>query len=952
MVKIMKFYEDLSKIQVNREAPRAYYIPYATEADALSGDRANSKYYRLLNGTWDFTYYERGECDEGTQNCQKGTIKVPGVWQLQGYSKPMYTNVNYPHPVDPPYVPDDNPMGVYTRTFELDSQWAKRRTYIVFEGVSSHIELYINDKFVGISSGSHLPAEFELTEYVCEGVNTITAKVRKWCAGSYLEDQDFFRLSGIFRDVYLLSRDTDHLHDIEIYADDKTITYNGEGEVTIYDASNRIADLSKPVLWNAEEPYLYTVIIHHGDEYIPQRVGMRKIEISDKYELLINGVSVKLKGVNHHDTHPTDGYTMSDDFIRNELKLMKKLNINCIRTSHYPPTPFFLELCDEMGFYVVDETDIEIHGFVTRMSGYKWDMESADWICTNPEWEDAFLDRMIRMVERDKNHPSVIMWSLGNESGHGENHEKMYQWTKKRDNSRLVHYEGGSFIEWETGVFPEGTSDVISYMYIGVDGMEERGQTPRNRPIFLCEYSHAMGNGPGDIHDYWEVIYKYPNLIGGCIWEWADHTVVGDDGTYLYGGDFGEKTHDGNFCCDGLVFPDRSLKAGSLEAKAVYQPFKTDFNGDTFTVHNLHDFISLSRFSVYYSVEADGVTIDENTIRIATPAKSTETFDFDLKMPKTCKYGAYFNVSLMSATGEEIAITQHKLDVPIVSDNNYDSDKLTLTALGNDVTITGDGFVHHFDTHTGMISNINGLLSAPSKISVWRAPTDNDRRIKTQWGLINGDNTSGMNYNLLCPKVYDCEVSDNAVTVKGSLAGISRKPFMHYTATYTFINDGSIDVSLKGEIEEDAVFLPRLGFEFTLPKSSSAFSYFAMGPYECYCDMHHHARYGMYKSNAQKEYVPYIMPQEHGNHFGARLVDMENSLKFTSDNDFEFSVSEYTSEELTRATHTNELRKSGNITVRIDYKNSGIGSASCGTTLLKKYEMNDKSVSFNFRISL
>ena len=511
-------------------------------------------------------------------------IPVPSCWQLQGYENPNYTNINYPYPADPPYLPDDNPCGVYNREFTVDKKWG--RLYFVFEGVSSCASLYINDRYVGFTQGSRLQAQFDITDFISDGKNTVTVKVLKWCVGSYLEDQDAFRYNGIFRDVYILQRPEKHITDVEIIPNEKSfnIKLDGKADVKI-SADNKVLfegdmdnELSfapeKPVLWNAEKPYLYDIELARNGEILRFKSGLRSVKISENYELLINGVSVRLHGVNHHDTSKYRGWCQTDEELRQDLLLMKKLNINCVRTSHYPPTPKFIGMCDEIGLYVVCETDIETHGFLRRLPnvGYRFDMESNAWPATMSDWKDEHIERMKRMVEVFKNNPCIIMWSTGNESGHGCNHLEMIKWTRSRDNSRLIHCEDAS----RKGQFHN--ADVFSWMYPGYSDLENKALTDDvNMPIFLCEYSHAMGNGPGDVWDYNELFDKYPKLIGGCIWEWADH-VVTVDGVEKYGGDFeGELTYDGNFCCDGLVFADRSLKAGSLEAKAAYQPIKTGF---------------------------------------------------------------------------------------------------------------------------------------------------------------------------------------------------------------------------------------------------------------------------------------------------------------------------------------------------------------------------------------
>jgi beta-galactosidase len=939
----MRSYENLNLISENREPQRSYYIPYDTLEKALEGNKDKSNFYKLLNGEWNFAYFER-DIDVPEVITEWDKIPVPSNWQMHGYDIPYYTNVNYPHPVDPPYVPDDNPCGVYAMEFELDKQWSDRDTYIVFEGVNSCLYLYVNDEYVGYSQGSHLQSEFHISKYVKEGNNKLTVKVLKWCSGSYLEDQDFFRLSGIFRDVYLLSRDKDSARDIEIRVENKTITVS-EKDYVIYDGNNKIEILENPILWNAEKPYLYTVVVKSASEYIPFKVGIRDISVSEKGELLINGVSVKLKGVNRHDTHPTLGHYTPYDFMKAELLKMKELNINCIRTSHYPPTPEFLNLCDELGFYVVDETDIEIHGFSSRDTGYGYDIGNPDWICDQKQWENAFVERAQRMVERDKNHACVIMWSMGNESGYGCNHDAMIAWTKNRDKSRLVHFEGANLVKDECGV------DVVSRMYTSPAGIEEFAKNEDKRPFFLCEYSHAMGNGPGDVWDYWQKIYQYPKLIGGCVWEWADHTVV-VDGVYKYGGDFGEVTHDGNFCCDGMVFPDRSFKAGSLEVKAVYQNMKTSVERNKVAVTNLYDFTNLKEYKLQWKVVCDGEVIKTGELVCNIEPHETKEYSLDFNLPKSCKLGCHLDLSLVNKEEYEVAMEQHALEV--VSESGVITSVVSAKFEEEKevIKITGDNFTYIFNKHYGNFESlvIDGeeRLAELTKLTAWRAPTDNDRRIKYKWGLFE-DNRSGENLNRIFSKVYSCELKDNKIFVNGSLSGISRSPFLRFNNEITVSAEGEIEVKFEGKVKEKCVFLPRLGFEFSIPKKDEKFKYYGMGPYENYVDMCHHTKVGMYESSAKEEYIPYIMPQEHGNHIKTKVLEI-GVLKFTTKDEFEFSVSNYTSEMLTNAKHTDELIENENTIVRIDYKNSGIGSNSCGPELLEQYRLKEKEISFEFSI--
>ncbi|MCR4719917.1 MAG: DUF4981 domain-containing protein [Firmicutes bacterium] len=943
----MREYERIDCISDNREPQRAYYIPYDSLEKALKGVKEESKFYRLLNGVWNFKYFD-SEFDVPDKIEKWDRIPVPSCWQLYGYDKIGYTNVNYPFPVDPPYVPDINPCGIYNTDFYIDEDWNLRQTYIVFEGVCSCIFLYINGEYAGYSQGSHLQAEFEISKYIKSGNNELTVKVFKWCSGSYLEDQDFFRFNGIFRDVYLLSREKNHIKDIKVSADCKSISVSYPN-YDIYDAENRIADLDKPVFWNAENPYLYTVVVKSKSEYIPIKVGMREISISDNFELLVNGVSVKLKGVNHHDTNAYNGYVMTYDELLTDLVKMKELNINTVRMAHYPPTPEFLSMCDELGFYVIDETDLETHGFVSRNTGYKWDDKERpnEWIHSMPEWESSFVDRIIRMYERDKNHPCIIMWSTGNESGHGINHRKMIEWLRGRDASRIIHCEDATRQGYH------GVSDIVSLMYIGVNDLEEKyiNNEDLKYPVFLCEYSHAMGNGPGDVYDYVKLLYRYPKFIGGCIWEWADHTVV-KNSVPLYGGDFEELTHDGNFCCDGLVFYDRKFKAGSYNTKYSYQYFGSEYKNGRLYITNYYDFTDLNKYEFRFELVVDGKIAESYIKKIDVKPHNTSEIQLDFALNKSCEMGTYLNICQLE-NGFERGFIQH--EIKSVKPNAYIGKSVNcLSEDSKNIYVRTKYATYKFSKILGNISSIvkNGeeLLAEAVRLTAWRAPTDNDRKIKSNWGLFE-DNLSGINLNKLFNKVYSYSIEGNEITVIGSLAGVSRIPFLNYTLKYGFYENG-VHVTLDGDINEqiNCPFFPRLGFEFALNKNNDKFTYFGMGEMENYCDMCRHTKIGKYSSTAENEYVNYIMPQEHGNHTRTKMLKMGCGLEFIGDSEFEFNISEYTSDELTRATHINELVKSNRTNVRVDYMVSGIGSNSCGPQLLEKYRLKKGKFSFSFYI--
>ncbi len=932
----MRRYENLQYIHENTLPPRAHYIPYDTLKKALEGERAHSDFYTLLNGEWQFKYFSRDvDCPEVITDWD--TVSVPSCWQTTGYEPPYYTNVNYPIPVDPPYVPDDNPVGVYRKVVRITAQQAARKNYIVFEGVSSCVELYLNGRYVGFSTVSHCTSEFSL-DFV-EGENEIIAKVYKWCMGTYLEDQDFFRNNGIFRDVYLLSRNEGHLFDLAVGYDDKSFWC--DYAYTLFDADGNPVKTEEPILWNAEKPYLYTAVIEHAGEFIPVKVGFRTQGVAENGEFLINGVSVKLKGINHHDTHPINGYCQTVDELRDELLKMKQLNINCIRTSHYPPKPAFLELCDELGFYVIDEADVETHGIAARKDGCGYD-ESEFWPCQNPIWRDAHIDRAERLLQRDKNHTSVIMWSLGNEANYGENFAAMSEYIRANDTKmgyrRLVHYEncydkgeGNKF----TTVDPD-TVDVVSRMYPSIDEIDDLIATGDKRPIFLCEYSHAMGNGPGDLGDYWSYIYAKPQVIGGCIWEWADHVAPLPDGKLGYGGDFGELTHDSNFCVDGLVFADRSFKTGSLEAKKIYQPFDTKYENGVLTVLNRYDFTSLCELDVTYKYEVDGMTVKRGRLELCTAPHDTESVALDIdSMP--CKYGAYLNVYFRNKDGYEIGFTQHEISKGKAQASGMGEPRITVE--GELATVVGEGFEYKFDLHYGRIESLDGLTRSPMLLSVWRAPTDNDRRIKNKW--------QNERYDKCFVKTYESVVDGNTITAKGAIGGVSRLNFINYEVKYTFFGDGTVDVKMNALFETDRAFLPRLGFEFKT--AAENFKYFGYGPCEAYADMHNAAKMGMYESSAADEYVDYVKPQEHGNHYNTKYLAI-GGYEFASDEGFECNVSKYSARTLTETAHNFELVPDEYNTVRIDCRVSGIGSNSCGPALLRKYRADDERMSLHFTI--
>lgn len=948
----MRMYEDLTNLQKKRLKPRSFYIP-ENQGGCVS-----------LNGLWAFSYYER-DCDP--QPVKTGTIPVPSCWQCEGYGAPGYTNVIYPHPVDPPYVPMDNPMGVYQREFLVED--LSKRYYLVFEGVSSCLELYVNGKFAGYSQGSHLQAEFDITDWVRSGANTVMAKVRKWCSGSYLEDQDFFRFNGIFRDVYLLKRPQGHIVDIAISTGDGCIqvSFQGSATIALFDGEKNLLEtrqaenyaefaVAAPVLWNAEAPYLYELVFQYEEEVIRQQVGFVTYGVNQRGAFTVNGVEVKLKGVNHHDTHPKNGYTMTEEELLRDLMLMKKLNINCIRTSHYPPGPKMLEYCNRLGFYVMLETDLETHGFCNRRaggSGYDCVNGNPEWIGNQSQWLPAFMERMERAYHRDKNNPCIFSWSTGNESGHCDNHYSMIQWLRKTDKNRLVHCEDASRAADERrsaqGV-PEFYTrpDMHSRMYLPLPSLEAYAQDPeRKLPLFLCEYSHAMGNGPGDPGDYWQIIRKYPKLIGGCVWEWADHTLL-VDGVPRYGGDFGELTADGNFCADGLVTYDRKWKAGSLNLKYVYQNVDFQRKVNAVVITNRHNFLTLGSYRLEIEIVVDGKSTWKQ--EMVWPLLPGESRALDIPVPDFSELGAFVVAKAYDSDGDVAALWEQEL--PTEHPAPARKAALTLTETETSFLLQANGTVYELSKRTALPVQIfaegREYLAQPAEMTVWRAPTDNDRNIKNKWGHPN--TWEGENFDRIFNHVYTATRKTDSVCFTGSLAGVGRMPFLRYALTYSLDAEGALCLRIHADVDEKRIWLPRFGLEFALPEENHRFRYFGRGPRENYRDMYAHTTTGWFSSHTDQEYFPYIMPQEHGNHTGCKKLCLAGGLCFCAEDAFEMRVSAYSTQALTQATHQDELKKNDLVNLRIDYKNSGLGSNSCGPELLEQYRLSEKAFDFAFRI--
>lgn len=980
-------------ISENRCPPRAYYIPYAdAESAAAREPKANDRFCSL-NGDWAFGYFSAPE--EIRLDALHDTIPVPSCWETLGYGQVQYTNINYPFPFTPPDVPAENPVGVYRRTVMLHGAG---RFYIVFEGVSSYLELYVNGQYVGFSKASHLQAEFDITGWIRrDAENELTVRVFTWNDGSYLEDQDFFRYHGIFRDVYLLQRPENHIRDIAVHTTvdgQVTVDYDFTGdpqpvEMWLTDENGvRLPELkvAYPRLWTAETPHLYGLTIACGGEYIYKKIGFRSIAVSGRGELCINDVPVKLKGVNRHDSHPELGYTTPYEHMWADLVLMKQHNVNCVRTSHYPNDPHFVEMCDEIGMYVIDECDMETHG-----------AEHAYGLCTrssimqlasNADWYDAYMDRMQRMVERDKNSVSIIIWSLGNEGQFGTNHVAMARWTKARDPERLIHYERSAFPNKAYGadqITIHPCIDVVGRMYTNLRDLETQGSmAEHSRPYLLSEYAHAMGLGPGAIADYWKLFYRYPRLIGGCVWEWCDHISVQRDAAgnaiECYGGDSGDFPNDGNFCVDGLCYPDRTPHTGMKTMKYVMQPVEMKLLDETcgkLQLINRYDFCNLNTLVGHWSVRCGADVLCAGDLSVDLAAHQTGTVTLGYTLPRRAPQAYDLTVEFVTAkpsawsgAGYPLAHAQFCLPVKRTADAPVPAGTLRTEQSGRTVTVHSAGTDYAFDTATGMMTNLtaNGraLLKAPARLTVWRAPTDNDRYIKADWYA------EFLDHVRFYARSHKLEQDEDGVTLTfhGFVGAVSRLPLYNADIVYTFdgggmhvqVNadavvydhDGRRDLLYGFNLRRD-LFLPRFAMEYRLDKSFEQLQYYGMGPEECYVDLDAHALRGVWESTVTEQYEPYIKPQECGNHTQTQWVSLcSDSAKLTvrADETMEFSALHYRMETLEHHAHRHELAPDDETVLLVNYKVGGLGSGSCGPVTEERDRLRDPIIRFGYRLAV
>ena len=1004
---VPRYYENLSVLHENTMPARAYYIPASRRMDNLVEHREESDRMQLLNGTWKFQYFNSiydiqdsfFEKNYDTENFDE--IQVPSVWQMAGYDTHQYTNIRYPFPFDPPYVPQDIPCGAYVHTFEYSRDEKAPKSFLNFEGVDSCFYVWINGSYIGYSQVSHMTSEFDVTDVLQDGTNTVAVLVMKWCDGSYLEDQDKFRMSGIFRDVYILKRPKQAISDYHIKTRIEDMLAKVEIEMKFYSPLNvkisiedrngavvalgsiaeegtAVLEIASPELWNTENPYLYKLILETENEVIVDHIALRKIEIKDQV-IYLNGQKIKFRGVNRHDSDPVTGFTINSEQITTDLTLMKQHNFNAIRSSHYPNAPFFYEMCDKYGFMVIDEADIEAHGpFMiyrkedTDYNRFKrWNEKIAD----DPVWEEAIVDRVKLMVERDKNRFCIVMWSMGNESAYGCNFEKALEWTKNFDPDRITQYESARYRNYDE-TYDYSNLDVYSRMYPALSEIQEYLDKDGSKPFLLVEYCHSMGNGPGDFEDYFQMIQDNDKMCGGFVWEWCDHAIAhgtAENGKtiYAYGGDHGEEIHDGNFCMDGLVYPDRTVHTGLLEYKNVYRPARViSYNKESgeLVLHNYMDFDDLKDYvKISYELTQDGLVISKGILPEFSVASHGEgKTNLKISVPENGKcylkliYHLKKELPLLDEDHilgfDEIEVskedTKCKLAEKWIPKTVVDSE-LQVNENDTQIHIKGREFAYTIDKRTALFTEMKfagrEYLNHPMELNIWRAPTDNDMYIKSEWKKAH--------YDKAYTRAYTTEVVQGKhgvkITSHASVVAETVQKILDVTITWKIEAAGKIDADIAVTKDDEFPDLPRFGVRMFLDKKLSAVRYFGMGPQESYCDKHQAASHGLYHANVDDLHEDYIRPQENGSHYDCEYVELNNSrygIVVSAENAFSFNASYYTQEELEKKTHNYELTESDSVVFCVDYALNGIGSNSCGPVVLDQYRFDD--VLFRFQFTL
>lgn len=1020
------YHENLEVFHVNTLDNHAYFIPFSKGCDPFA-ERTESERFELLNGTWDFKYYESAIDmeDDFTDLLLPDKIEVPSCIQLKGYDKPQYTNFEYPIPYDPPYVPDEVPVALYKRTYDYKADGLRR--ILAFEGVDSNIYLFVNSKFVGYSQISHHTSEFDVTDYLVAGGNEISVAVFKWCDATYVEDQDKIRLTGIFRDVYMLSRPQSRLEDYHVItklgdnsADIYVTVWGKEAKLSLYDADGKLIEsketvpqkvslkdvtgettdvsnsdasdvdilesdinahpdllvakvafkVNNPNLWTAETPYLYKLTIETGHEIIGEKVGIREIKIEDSV-VKVNGVAIKIRGVNRHDSYADTGYVASKEQMIADLNLMKQHNINAIRTSHYPNAPIFYKLCDEYGFYVIAESDFEAHGVVVVFNDLHWTGENTygklSMIARDERFLNSILDRQGSNVLRNFNRPCIIFWSLGNEAGWGENTRKAAIYVKSLDTSRIVHYE--SMVHRLDDKTSDDVIDINSRMYMSTDEMRSfYKDTNEKRPLIQCEYCHSMGNGPGDLEDYFEVFDSDDRFTGGLIWEFSDHSVATgktEDGRikYGYGGDFDELHNDGNFCMDGLTYPDRTPHTGLYEVKQVYRPVRVypgEKNGE-FIFRNMLAFRNVGELlDVTYEVTYDGGVACRGRVDIDIAPLSRQSIVLDELSfePGTDNYIRFIFTAkedtLWCKKGYEVCFDQLLITKGAKSLSKLPSqNKISAVDEALLITVYAGDNEYVFNKRKATFDSIKcggvEILTKPMNYNFFRAPLDNDP-MREDWKKAH--------LNAYTVKVHDIKVnvmeSEAEIEVDQAFGWSVHEPFATMKVKYVIDGDGVLKINCDLKTCDRVIdFLPRFGLRLFVPKDFERVSYFGYGPNESYVDKHRASYIGNFENKICDMHEDYIRPQENSSHCGCKNMILKGSnvcVRFESSEDFSFNASEYTQEELESKRHNYELIKDNDNVICIDYKMAGVGSNSCGPALLEKYRIQLPKIKADFTI--
>ncbi len=1008
---VPRHYENLKVLHENTMPNRSYYIPASKAMYDLVEHRESSDRFQLLNDTWQFRYYDsiydlQEEFFAANYDASGfDTISVPGMWQNAGYDLHQYTNLRYPFPFDPPYVPQDNPCGAYVYDFDYKKCEEAPKAYLIFEGVDSCFYVWVNGKYVGYSQVSHSTSEFDVTDKLVEGKNRIAVLVLKWCDGSYMEDQDKFRMSGIFRDVFLLKRPQQTLfdyfvkttHTSELAKVNVKLTYFDKAvatKVSIYDKDGTLIqtkqvedaecvdlEIPDPVLWSAENPYLYTIVFETEHEVIVDRVGIRKIEVIDRV-LYFNDQPIVFRGVNRHDSDPVTGFVISMDQMKKDMELMKLHNFNAIRTSHYPNAPYFYQLCDQYGFMVIDEADNESHGpsaiYYADPSGENAQKRWNETIAENPDWTPATLDRTQRMMYRDKNRPCVVIWSMGNECAYGVTFEDTLKWAKAYDDTRLMQFESARYVKGDRK-YDYSNLDFHARMYPPFNEIEEYMNSNPDKPYLLIEYSHAMGNGPGDFEDHFQLFHKYPLMCGGFVWEWCDHAIdhgKAEDGrtVYYYGGDHGEDVHDGNFCMDGLVYPDRRPHTGIMEYKNVHRPVRVvayDAKEKCITFHNYLDFTDVKDYiRMEYEVNCDGKVVESGEIApVSIEPHKEGCAPLSIHVPEKGKI--YLKVTYYSTKDVPLVPAGHMLGFDEVLLDNADgrnqnvvqvlagfavSEKaINVEETDKYICLEGEDFTYCMDKRTGLFVSLKKagkeLLTRPMEVNIWRAPTDNDMNIRKEWQRAGFDRTSVRAYGVNVEKVKQ----GVQIHCKMAMAANAVQKMLDMDTTWTVDGNGTIRVEMNVKRNTEFPMLPRFGLRLFLDKGMDTVSYYGMGPMESYRDKRWASSHSLYTAKVEDMHEDYIKPQENSSHYDCLLVEVSGNgqkLLAVAENAFSFNASVYTQEELTQKKHNYELQASEETILCLDYAQTGIGSNSCGQPLLQKYRFEEETFTFEINLVL